>query len=564
MATFPAPIKVAMFLANKMVPVWANWFREIEADVGGGVGGKADKVVGATAGNIATLDGTGNLQDGGQGLPAGTILGTADAQTVTNKTINADNNTISNLVHGAEVDNPSSGVHGVTGSVVGTTDSQTLSAKTLTSPVLNTGLSGTAFLDEDNMASDSATKAASQQSVKAYIDSGTVTMTNKTLTSPVLNTQVTGTAVLDEDTMASDSAVKVATQQSIKAYVDNNLPKGNAIINGDFNIWQAGTSFAAIANGTYVADMFMVGYGGVMVATVSRDTDVPTQAESNHQSAYSLKVDCTTIDASIDAADAFSIFYKIEGYNFRPFVGKAATLTFWVKSVKTGIYCVAFRSSTSDRSYVAEYTINAASTWEKKTITLTFNYTGGTWDYTNGIGLCVVWALATGSNYQGVADTWNPANNTATSNQVNFFDNTANDFWLAQVQFELGSAATVFEYRQFGDELQKCQRYYRKTYDYATAPATVTDTGILCGSSASTNPAPGCVNWQYSEMRTNPTITGYSPGTGTSAKCENLDTSTDVNVHIGHIGANSAFLLANVVVTANQLYGFHAVAAARL
>ena len=160
------------------------------------------------------------------------------------------------------------------------TDTQTMSAKTLTSPVLNTGISGTAFLDEDNMASDSATKVASQQSIKAYVDAqvtaqdldfqgdsggalsidldsetltiaggtgidtvgsgngvtasidatvttltGTQTLTNKTLTSPtvtspVLNTGVSGSAVKDEDDMSSNSATHLATQQSIKAYVD--------------------------------------------------------------------------------------------------------------------------------------------------------------------------------------------------------------------------------------------------------------------------------------------------------------------------------------------------------
>lgn len=93
--------------------------------------------------------------------------------TFTNKTIDADNNTLSNLEHGAEVDNLSSGIHGVTGSVVGTTDTQTLSAKTLTSPVINTQISGTAFLDEDDMASDSAVKVSSQQAIKKYTDDHT-------------------------------------------------------------------------------------------------------------------------------------------------------------------------------------------------------------------------------------------------------------------------------------------------------------------------------------------------------------------------------------------------------
>ena len=172
-----------------------------------------------------------------------------------------------------------------TSSVLVREATQTLTNKTLTTPtitsgVLNTSVSGSAFLDEDNMASDSATKAASQQSIVAYADSiigtlninsdsgnisigtgsetltiaggtgidsvgsgnsltlnidstvatltGTQTFTNKTLTSPtltsaVLNTAVSGSAVLDEDNMASDSATKVATQQSIKAYVDDSI-----------------------------------------------------------------------------------------------------------------------------------------------------------------------------------------------------------------------------------------------------------------------------------------------------------------------------------------------------
>jgi len=119
-------------------------------------------------------------------------------------------------------------------------------------------------VDEDNMASDSALLPPSQQSVKAFVTSGTVTLsnktialgsnsvsgttaqfnsalsdgsfatlagseslTNKTLTSPVINTSVSGSAILDEDNLASNSATQLATQQSIKAYVDSQVTAQN-------------------------------------------------------------------------------------------------------------------------------------------------------------------------------------------------------------------------------------------------------------------------------------------------------------------------------------------------
>jgi hypothetical protein len=78
-------------------------------------------------------------------------------------------------------------------------------------------------VDEDAMGSDSAIIPPSQQSVKAFVTSGTITMTNKTLTSPVLNTAISGTAFKDEDNMSSNSATAVASQQSIKAYVDSQV-----------------------------------------------------------------------------------------------------------------------------------------------------------------------------------------------------------------------------------------------------------------------------------------------------------------------------------------------------
>ena len=90
----------------------------------------------------------------------------------------------------------------------------------LNNPVINTGVGGTAVLDEDDLASDSDTQIATQQSIKAYVDSGTTTMTNKTLTSPVINTGVSGTAFIDDDTFGTATSTNFASAESIKAYVD--------------------------------------------------------------------------------------------------------------------------------------------------------------------------------------------------------------------------------------------------------------------------------------------------------------------------------------------------------
>jgi hypothetical protein len=140
-----------------------------------------------------------------------------------------------------------------TGSIVGTSDGQTLSNKTLTSPVLNGTLSGDAFLDEDNMVSDSAVKLASQQSIKKYVDDTTGALWTEVSqdASPQLGANLdlngygivfpaaTITDCLDEDDMNSDSATKAATQQSIKAYVDSlagagaGLPTANETVVGE-------------------------------------------------------------------------------------------------------------------------------------------------------------------------------------------------------------------------------------------------------------------------------------------------------------------------------------------
>lgn len=294
----------------------------------------------------------------------------------------------------------------------------------------------------------------------------------------------------------------------------------NAVINGSFDLWQRGTSFAAIANAAYSADRWKYGKSGAMVHTVSRSTDVPTATEASVKANYSVLIDCTTIDGSIAAGDFCTIRQEIEGYNVRQLVGRTFTLSFWVKATKTGIHCVSFRNSGSDRSYVAEYTISAANTWEKKTVTVTGGLPeAGTWDYTTGVGLSVSFALVAGSTYQTTANAWNTGNFLATANQVNATDDTANDFRLAFVQLELGAKSGRFEVRSIEREVALCQRYFSTSYYNGVAPGAGDSWAYLIYGATGGDEGgwSSCLVMFSSAMRVTPSITLY-PWDGTSGQ----------------------------------------------
>ena len=246
----------------------------------------------------------------------------------------------------------------------------------------------------------------------------------------------------------------------------NILKINNAIINGDFNVWQRGTSFTFVANNTYTADRWLYLKNGSMVHDIILSSDVPTVAQAGRLFSNSLRINCTTVDSSIISSDYATIKQKIEGYNFLPLAQKEITLSFWVKATKTGVYSVALTNGGDDRSCVKEINIIQSNTWEKKAITFSASPSSGTWNYTDGIGLQLSIVLAGGSSFQTTPNTWQTGNYLATSNQVNACDSTSNVFYITGIQLESGSVANFFENRTIQQELQLCQRYYHTELSY--------------------------------------------------------------------------------------------------
>ncbi len=336
----------------------------------------------------------------------------------------------------------------------------------------------------------------------------------------------------------------------------------NAIINGDLNIWQRGTSFISVVNASYTADRWIYLKSGTMVHDISRSTDVPTFSQAGRVFNYSILVDCQTIQSSISAGDYCFLGQIIEGFNWLPLAQKTITLSFWVKATKIGTYCASLSNVATDRSYTSEYVINASDTWEFKTITFTASPSAGTWDYSNGMGIRMNFVLACGSTRQTTNNSWQPGNYNATANQVNACDNAANNFRVCGIQLECGSVATDFEQRSFQQEINLCQRYYQKSYDYGTTVGTSTTNGSYSCRAVATNY--DLTVALRAIMRCPPTITIRNPVGGTVGQVRNESVSSDITVSAEIVG-DSQFSVrgATGVSNANRIV-FHFEANAEL
>jgi hypothetical protein len=252
----------------------------------------------------------------------------------------------------------------------------------------------------------------------------------------------------------------------------------NLIINSAMQVAQRGTSSTGITTSGYkTVDRFKTNISSLGTYTQSQSTSAPNGF------AFSLKMDCTTADASPSAGDYLNVATIFEGQNLQLLKKGTSdalqmTLSFWVKSAKTGTYIVEFNDTDNSRSTSQSYTISSANTWENKTITVPADTTGTLTNDENS-SLEVIFWLAAGSNLTSgtLATVWESRTNANRAvGQVNLSDSTSNDWYITGVQLEVGEQATPFEHRSFGDELQRCERYYEKAVG-GYLQTTVTNAG---------------------------------------------------------------------------------------
>lgn len=247
----------------------------------------------------------------------------------------------------------------------------------------------------------------------------------------------------------------------------------NKLINGNFDIWQRGTSLTNLGGGlSYLADRWAFEGMGSTAArvTYSRVADSPTISSTIGYSPFCARFTVTTTGGT--ATNDFGVLRQfIEGFNFEDLYQRAFTVSFWVKSSVTGTFGFSLYGggtgggqTPGTPSFTQTYTINAANTWEFKTIAVPACPAGtlSNWDFGNGRGLDVIWRLwSNAAAPSGTLGVWDTNVYSVPSFAYTNLAATNGATWqIAQVQIEVGTVATPFERRPYGTELVLCERYY--------------------------------------------------------------------------------------------------------
>ena len=271
----------------------------------------------------------------------------------------------------------------------------------------------------------------------------------------------------DNTALSIDTSGNVTVSQGFVPATQ--LSHRNLIINGAMQVHQRGGTINSAAGNKYVVDRFALGVYGSGTGAMSGQQLASTNAPDGLRDYFRATV--TTTD-NPSGTEAYLIYHPLEGLALRPtgfgtVNAKTLTMSFYVRSSITGDYSFAIQDSAAGYSFIKGYTINSANTWEKKTITISPATSIGSWalDVVTR-GAILSWGLgglASGSR-EGAEDTWFNAGGytlSRVSSSVNWINNSGATFDITGVQLEIGSVATPFEHRSYGEELARCQRYFQ-------------------------------------------------------------------------------------------------------
>jgi len=302
----------------------------------------------------------------------------------------------------------------------------------------------------------------------------------------------------------------------------------NIIINGAMNVAQRGSS--STSDGYQTVDRFQVSKGGT--------DENPTQAQvdvSSGTTPYTegfrkaLKVTNGNQTGGAGTSDNIIIRYKAEaqdiansGWNYTS-SSSFITLSFWIKSSVAQEFQITLVSvDGSSYVYPTETPSLSANTWTKITKTIPGN-SNLSFNNDNGEGLRLIIVGYCGSDYSTDSATENAWNAYSSGNQ---FGRASTSTWyetddatleITGVQLEVGSQATAFEHRSFGEELALCLRYYEKTYPYGVAlGGSNSYTGFINQTGSSNSSGSMVIPIYFAEKRASPTMTAYNASNGNS------------------------------------------------
>jgi hypothetical protein len=239
----------------------------------------------------------------------------------------------------------------------------------------------------------------------------------------------------------------------------NSMGFRNRIINGNMVIDQRNAGASVTGNFVYTVDRWAQAMSGGGVLTAQRSTTAPANFTN------SLSMTVTTADSSIAAGDYYWLYQVIEGLNCADLgwgtaSAQSVTLSFQVRSSVTGTFSGGVENAAGNRGYVFTYTINAANTWETKTVTIPGDTTG-TWATDNTAGIQLNFDMGTGSTRTvSTANVWGAQRGIGLTSATKLISTGSATWFVTGVQLEAGSVASPFERRDYGRELMMCQRYY--------------------------------------------------------------------------------------------------------